>query len=783
MRHYFTSLQVFLAAAFAMVVFIGILWVENSNFSKQDALKNPYDLASRVSERVVVVGGSEPKSWLHPTGELFLVMPGGKFNLINQSRELEEGVVFVNSNFQSESLINSAFAGPASPFSLEAATVGGGQYRVGAILVAVPQGMAVLKRDLVRQEATIYAHDHPAYVYLPEAKEPFIVPAGYTVLVKEKRAKVLGSLYFTKLKKELKLSPLKANTLGQESLQSALLMGLEKTNAWEAEISTYAEAKVVSENRFAPDSMMGKLFSGLAFIQRYYALGVDANFKHNYELKRLTAELKNVYYYFSSREKDAAIEAAVKFTAVRDSVEWARFFVEVPTTAANWSEFARAQRVWFYSIFPEDLETAALKQLWGPVSEWENFSDFNANYYLYETYLAKEYIVPARELLESMLLQFDTIDFEPQRDAKAVTQARRQVSLKLESAIEQNNQLVFELYIKLINAERSMLSDGTELNQEIKLEVAQDLLFFLDELLDTQNRQEEVVVLIEAYKTLEIAELSKSLGRSVFSQKEQATLERVKTVGEWSDEQINSILAGEQTASDVISLWIDIQNQPDIIEEQGPVGIQTEDDLQAFLEENDIQTQGIRVQVNEKNDAKFLTFNQLLFKGYSFQGTFDTKRQQFTFLKLGDVDESRSVFTSNFTGFLIKMVADNEDLKEAGGTVEEENQINNSTSSAIIRRRSIIELLRQQGLEARFDNVKMKNKPLTKAMIEEASFEKKYLLTFDFDLGPPTRIRNVNVQFGNSKVILAGQVFKLKSLNKDLIEAIDEKLGEEEDEG
>jgi len=776
MRQYFTSLQVFLAAALAMVVFIGILWVEKSNFNKVSDLEDPYESAVLINERVVV-NGTEARSWLHKTGEIFILMPGGKLNMTNQARELEEGVLFLNSSLQDQADIDQAKVGFSAPFALGEARLSGGQIKIGPIVVSIPQGVAVLKRDLVRQEAIIYAHDHPVYIYLPSATEPFLVPAGYMVLVKENRATLLAPLYFTKLKKELKLEPLDDKTLGMESVQSALLQGIELSRLWEQQVILYAEESVVALNRFAPDSVMGKLLNGLYFIQRFYALGVDDNFKDEYGYKKLTAQIRNVYFAFADADLERALKAAQEFTEVRGGADWARYFIETPTYKKIWSQFAKQQRVWFYGAFPDDREVEVLKVLWGPKNKIVSFEDFQDNYFLFETYYAQNYIVPAQRELQFILDNFTNLDYDLIQDSRNITQARRQVSLLLQRDAQRSNSIIFELYIELVEAERLLRAEESELGQEVRLEVAQELLYFLDKLLDSRTRQDEVIILLKAYKNLDIGSLAESLGRSVFNEKERETLNRVQSLENLTEEDMAMIRADNVTAEEVKNLREQLRNQAEQIIAAGPTGVQTIEDLTDFFLKREILTQGMRVQINEKDDNKFMTFNQASYNGYPLQGTFETERQKFSLIKLGEITETRAT-ASNFSAFLSQMLSANEKLRNDDKPEVVDDGPNNGTSTAILQRRNILKLLEQQGISAKFDNILLTNDKLTKATVRQASFEKKYLLVLDFDIGPPIRIRNVTVEFGRSSILLAGQVFPLETLQADLLKAIEAKLEE-----
>lgn len=776
MRQYFTSLQVFIAAALAMVFFIGVLWAEKASFNKQSGLENPFELAELVNERLVVQG-DKPQSWLHATGEVFMLMPNAKLNLINQARELEEGVVFINSSLQTQFDIERARSGFKPPFKLEGAALSGGQIKIGPLVVMAPQGIMVLKRDLVRQEALIYAHDHSVQLYLPEANEAFVVPAGYMVLVKENRASLLAPLYFTKLKKELSLTPLSPDSLGMESVQSALLQGLELSKLWENAVIEYAENSVVGLNRYAPTSLMGRLLSILSYVQRYYALGVDQAFKDRYEYEKLTAELKDTYFSFAKVDKVKSIEKALEFSEIKEGADWARYFIETPLYKKVWNQFSQQQRIWLYGAFPGNLEVEALKTLWGPSKNFKGFEDFQNNYYLFETYYAQNHLIPAQEQLQLILDNFESLDLEAQVTQAQITRARRQVGLLLQRDAERSNSQIFELYIKLVKAESVLMPKNSEFSQEIRLEVAQELLFFLDLLLDSRTRQDEVIILLHAYENLEISVLAESLGRTVFNERERVTLSRVKVIGVISEEDMVLIREDNITVDQVRELRNQLKDQEVKPVISGPVGIQTEEDLREYLDTRRVQTQGMNIKVKEKEGNNFITFSQAAYEGYPLQGTFTTDRQQFSLIKLGEVSETRAT-ASNFSAFLTQMYNTNEKLNKNDQVDEVDEGPNNGTSTAIIQRRNILKLLKQKGLDSKFDNVLLTNDKFTKARIEQASFEKKYLLSFDFDLGPPIRIRNLTAQFGRSNLLFPGQVFKYETLEADLTKAIEAKLEE-----
>lgn len=774
MRQYFDSLQVFIAAALSLVVFIGILWVEQSNFVRVSKLSDPFDQAQWVNERVVV-NGEDPKSWLHQTGELFLLLPGAKFNLLNQTRELEEGILFINTNFQDEALIQKAKKAFSPPFRLEGAVLDGGQIRVGPAVLGIPQGIAVLRRDLVRQETEIYAYDHPVDLYLPGAESSFLVPPGYKVLLKENRAELLGALYYTKLKKELKLQTITPESVGFDNWNAALLDGLEQSNLWKEQIITYAQAVVTSGDRFAPNSIMGKLSAGLGHIQRYYGLGINKLYKAEYRYQQLLKNLKQAYFALDGKSQSAVEISTKAFLDQKQSADWARFFVEHPRYNKFWADFARLQRVWFYYIFPEDFEVEALKPLWGPSMIINTVPDLADNYYLFEKYYTQSYRNQAQNQLDFILENIANVVEFDQTHQRELTRLRRQLAYLLQSEPNFRNENNFTLYTALIEKEQQFLEKSSESAQEIRLEVAQELLFFLKDLLDSSSRQDMAIILLRSYRNLQVSSLAENLGRSVFSAQERETLGKIQGLGTLSEEKLAAIRESNRAAADALALFDSLNSQNTTVEIFQPVGIQSEADFLDLLMNLEVQTQGTAISQQDQGNTKIITFSQALYQGYSLQGTFNTGNQSFSFLKLGNITESRAT-ASNLSAFLGQMVSKNQEQETEKNPVVEETGPNNYNSTAKIQRRNILELLNQSGINVSLDNVLLTNEALTQARVQQASFQQQYLLSFDFDLGPPMRVRNVTADYGRSTILLPGQIFKVETLSQDLKSSIEAKL-------
>jgi len=779
MRKIFTSLQLFIAAALSLVVFVGVFWVEKTNFEKEALLLNPLDQFERLDERLVIQG-AQSKLWLHDTGELFMAFPATKVNFKNQVRTLEDGALFVDTNFILDEATQAARNGLKSPFDVLNHQPLAGQIKVGPVLVSVSQGIAVIERDLIRQEVQIYAYDHAVDVFLPSAQVPFMLPAGHTMLLKEGRAKLLGGLYYTKLEKELKSVPVAKDS----SLKIKLEKGLEASSNLRKDIIAYAERVVLSWERFAPSSFMGKLFGTLDHIQRYYAVGVDKPYKIAYQYRLLKRELTSAYYYLAGDKRLEALESGESFLQTMTSSEWARFFVEQPELLSQWNSFARTQRIRYFYQLPSSREAPVLRPLWGASKTLSSFKDYQENYYLFEKYYAQSFRSAAQEQLDFLATEFKNLPaFEP-KDQTTLSRMRRQLSFLLKQDLVLRNENSLTLYKNLIEAEQQVIKNSTEASQEIRLEVAQELLFFLKDLLGSETRQNMTIILLRAYRDLEISELTKSLGRSIFSAQERDTLDKIQGLGSLSEEALERVRNSNRNAAEALEDFKTLDNlglNEGPAQSKGPSGVQTEEDLLGLLSEKNVITQGMSVRINTQESNTVIIFSEASYEGFALQGTFQTEKQKFSFLQLGEVTENRAS-AGSFEGFLKQMLKEASQNKGSGsGPSVISSGPNNSSSAAILRRRNVLKRLATQNVIVKLDDVQMINEDLTKAKVAQASFDKQYLLSFVYDFDSEAQISEVSVEYGRNSILLSAQKFAQQNLEASLKAAIEEKLTQQQE--
>lgn len=778
MLRYFTSLQIFVAAAVSLALFIGLFWAEKSLYQRLSSLNNPLENTQYLNERLVLKDET-PQAWLHSTGELFMAFAGTKVNFTNQARELEEGSFYLDTNFVSEADVAAARDGFPAPFLLGMVNPGVGQIKAGAIIISVPQGIAVIKRDLIRQEVEIYAHDHPVDIFLPQAQEPFLLPAGHTVLVKESRVDVLGSLYYTKLKKELKLTAYEpAETKRLQHFEKPLEFGLTVSKEWRDETTQYAEQVVTSWERFSPNSFMGRLLRGLSFVQRYYAVGVDKPYKVDYRYRGLTSDLITAYFALRNNNKVTAVEAAQTFLALKQSAEWARFYVEEPRFIQSWDNFARTQRVWMFYLFPEGLEADLLWRLWGAAAEIKNLEDYAAHYYRFEKFHAEDLRGPSEDTLDALSEKFSALEDFSEADQSLLSRLRRQLSFKLQTEFNLRSDDSFTLYTKLVKAEQDVLGSAPELQQEIQLEVAQELLFFLKDLLDSNTRKDNTIILLKAYRDLKVGDLYKTIGRTVFNQQESQTLDRIQSLGTLDDKTLAAVRQSDAATADALAaiktLGTDVDPGP---LEPLSLGLETEEDLIDELQIVGALTQGMTTRVIDKDGQDWINFSGASYKDYPLSGTFRTDRQSFSLLKLGKVEDNRAN-AGNLRAFLQRMEASNKNLEASDVTITPDDGPNPDTAAAVVKRSLMLKLLRNKGITTSIDNIIPINFELSRARVSQATLEKQYLLDFIFDLDAQ-QAEEVTVQYGRNKILLPGQIFDYQNLGESISRAIEDKLTEE----
>lgn len=779
MSKHFTSLQLFLAAALSLVLFIGVFWVERASYQQLSSLQDPFAQTELVDERLVM-NNSNSKTWLHPSGELFAAFAGTKVNFTNQARELEEGSLYVDTNFISQTDTDAARDGLTAPFTVAQTKPLVGQLRAGPVIISIPQGIAILRRDLIRQEVEVYAHDHPVEIFIPQGRNPFLLPPGYTVLIKESRVDTFGRLYYTKLKKELYLKPYKASTSGLEHFAEPLEVGLAESEQWRERIIAYAEQVVLTWERFSPSSVMGGFLSVLSHVQRYYALGVDKPYKADYQYGKLRTDLINAYFAINNARKVKALESGKVFLEKKGSPTWARFFVEHPEFTRPWDSFTRTQRVWMYYLFPDSFEVDLLEQLWGPSKTLDTLQDYADNYYLFEKYHASSFRSQAQDQLVFLTEEFENLPSLEESDQPQLSDLRRQLSLLLQSKPVFRNNNSFKLYGYLVTAEQITLNRSSELAQEIRLEIAQELLLFLRDVISSESRQDQdlAIILLRTFRDLEISKLADSLGRAVFSGQEMQTLTEIKGFGSLDEDKLAAIRESNRAAADALKLFDSINAQEPIDTDPEPTvfGVQKVEDLEATFTAARVLTQGMSIELKEKESGNIITFSGASYEGYSLQGTFLTKGQKFGSLQLGSATETRASL-SNFRSFLSQMVRKNESTQDPDSGPTVSSGPNNYNSTAILQRRNVLKLLDAQGITVKLDNVLMTDEALTVAEVKQASLDKQYLLTLTFDLNDRT-VSEVTVEYGRSQILLPGEVFDYSTLASGLRKAIESKLVE-----
>ena len=259
----------------------------------------------------------------------------------------------------------------------------------------------------------------------------------------------------------------------------------------------YAKNVPLSWGRFAPSSVMGNFVGAIRYLQRYYALGVNKKDKAIYQNEVLKKDIINAFFAFENNNPTETKEAALAFSKILRSSDWARFMVEYPAYRKPWEIFARSQQIVLQNIFPDEPEQL-FRVIWFPTIKTTSFLHLKTQFFAIEQMVARGYSTMAKESFDTLSDAFlDINDITPDNRVE-LTRIRRLVAELLRQKPYLQSSQAFDMYTKLIQSEIGVYPIRTEISQELALESAQDILFFINLFIDSKSGSDISLLLGES---------------------------------------------------------------------------------------------------------------------------------------------------------------------------------------------------------------------------------------------------------------------------------------------
>ena len=234
--------QYIVGTGLALLAFAAVLVSENAQFNLQMGLENPFSQTENLTSHVALTPEDEMLEVFTPDGEYFQIFPGSDLNFSDGTREVISGEVFLSGSFLDGE--SATLALKETGFSFENFTASPGQVRVGPLMVQYPKASIFVLRNAEEQRSIIYAIGHSVKVWFAGATQPFVLPSGMKINLREQ---LIGprtaSLFYSKQKKEFDLRAFELPLDVAEETDSPehkISLALQAQSQWGKKMGAYA---------------------------------------------------------------------------------------------------------------------------------------------------------------------------------------------------------------------------------------------------------------------------------------------------------------------------------------------------------------------------------------------------------------------------------------------------------------------------------------------------------------------------------------------------------------
>lgn len=762
--------QLLIAFATSLLIFFGIWASESVRFNFLDSLENPFEKAQELNERKKV--GANVFEIFTKEGEFFRLYPESEINFEKKQREIVNGEMFISSQFISEK--DSKGANIETIFNEETITKIG-QYRAGPVLINAPGLSFFVSRDEIKKKTKIYAYDHSISIFFPESKTPFIIPSGMFIEIQEELiSEKTGRLYYTKLKKELRLMefmmPFSMNETS-EKVEDKIAISLDKFKNLKKKIEIYAKQLPQTWILSRPSSLIGKFSQTIKNIQKDYALSYPEEKKQKRTFENLVSDLVNANYEVEKGNKNFAQDYIKTFLNTFKQKDWEILMVSSLEIKKNWDDFERAQKAWLRTVFPDEIANI-FSDIWENKNKKADLENLEQKFFSIETFIANNNVKKAEAEFKTMILLVEKLEI-PEEEAlkRKITKLRRLLTelFKVQPSFQKEE--FFNLYILFVEKEARAYSKQ-KIGNELTLEVAQDILYFLKKFLDPETvNSENAKILVKIYEYLAIDKIVEGLGRQIFSKAELETVELVAYVGSsgLTKEEIKSLQKAKEKETEMKNRIKELEKEYEEDEEQTiSLQIKDKESLYFFLKTKGIDVTQMKISELSKEEL-FRFYGGKVFSE-EISGTYQVSQQIFKIITIGK-ESQRKLNLRFFDGF----------LSNIKNTLEsEKNEIKNGSKLFIpqdsgriaMERRLIKKLLEKEGFEVSIKDILALDQDAITFEIENLLYEKKYRLKFIYSQASK-KVKNLILENGKNKFEFVEE-FEIKNLAQTIEEKISE---------
>ncbi len=751
----------FIAFGLSLIIFSGFLITENSYYQIQKEVQDPFAQAVEINQ--ISSSPSSPTPYFTTQGEFFRVFPETQTDFTSSSKELVEGEIYWSADLIDPQNQKNEFSFSNTPQV--------GQLMVGPLLINAPNASLFVSKK--GDNITLFALNHSVEVLWREANHPFLIPSGSKVTLNQKiLTGKISTLFYSKLKKEFRLKPFQLDLLPSE-LKRKITASQSILKDWKSQLKSFANQEPKTWITPPPNQILGSL------IQNIQALAlVPTSMKQEIQFNRLVSPFVIAHYDILESNGTKAPALLETFGNNQQSSQWKTLMSQNTALKNKWERFEKAHKSHLQSISSDDKEYL-FTALYNQASGTSRLDLFNRQFAEIETLIANDQRQEANKQIQKLVTTLNELSLQSQ-DQKEITSARRLSKELLTNNKYLQNPEAFTLYTLLVEKEAQIKEEQTELGDEITLEVAQEILEFMNTFL-VQNPDPTITKkLFPLFTSLDIENIAQKLGRTdIFTPEQTEFIAYISLAG-----------SSGLTKEDIQSIKKQKAYQQEITQEIQKLKAQSEAPVEESFSEKISDTEslvralkkmGIDVSVMKTFSSKnnqFLVFKQGKIGSGVISGKFFTPKQEFPLITINN--KSHKTVPKNITIVEEGKEVEKEinrpiqmrDLKQLlfsfkkelqASEEESEDFIPQNTKKAILERTLVRESLANAGFELSRNDVELADRKYEQFLITNGLYKSK--LQFEASYTKSTNsLTRLTINYGRKKFRYGNESFSLESL-------------------
>lgn len=766
--------QFFIALALGLVIFTGIYMSESERKGRFLDIPDPFAQTESLPDILILDASSSSQNILNKKRELWQFFPGSHTNFSDEKRSLVDGHVFVSFNFILESDAKTARDMTFESFDADTFAPSTAQFTIGSIGVSAPGASLFAERSQTEKYTEITAYDHAIDLWFPGANKPFVLPARKRVKIKDAIVDRLSKLYYTKLKKDLSFRSfdLEKNAYSAE--------GLVNRNQKLEDVKNFAKHIPNTWYWINPDSFMGRTASLIKFLQKDYALGIPQTLRMKFEFDALVSPFLAAHHHYLNNRQHKAEEKIDTFKTSADSFAWQSFIINNPQYAQRWEFLGQNQRIWLHHSFQDDPEYV-FADIWLSQYEANSLEDLELAVFEIEEMMANGFLPKVKQGMVNLEKNIDQIDVPTDKKIR-LSRVRRLINELIKENIALKNDESFSLLTKIIEKEVTLYAENNKDREEIILENAQDILWFLKDTIQDKTAGQTNKTLVNSYAFLEIDHIETQLGRPIFNDSEKKTIQLVQFArSENLTDAERAQLEVDQALRDSIDERREAIEQEKQQEQEAifqAEKVDTPEELTTLLADARVFTEGIRIEEKQSSSNPTFVFSGAYYGEEPLSGTFRIDNQSFNLINLGDYRET--YVDPRILNSILRRLADEIEEDRIAKALETKYEgPSNNTPLAILQRKLVQDTFDQEGLRVNRDKVTITSNDFNQFEVTDALMGKEYRIDFLY-FQKEEYVTNLVVEYVRNRFEFGDQVIPRKGLSEFIEKAIEERFGSDD---